>query len=102
MRAAKVPFEQRILLINFDRPLTPWSMFRTLYLTRWCGQLPKEGVLTPTGGMKCGACGHYSFFRWRFLLHRHPELRPVPEDMLAAIRGEAPVPEWFKQGRPPE
>jgi hypothetical protein len=100
MRAVKIPREQRILLLDLEKRVTRLSLVRALYLTRWAGQLPEGGVLTPTG-LAAGACGHYSFFRWKLLLHRHPGDRPVPEDMEAALRGEAPVPEWFLQGRRP-
>jgi hypothetical protein len=100
VRAAKIPRDQRILLFDFSKPVTRLRLFRVQRLTRWAGQLPPGGVLTPTG-MAGGACGHYSFFRWRIWLHRHPADRPVPADMQAALRGEAPVPDWFMQGRQP-
>lgn len=81
--------------------VTRWQLLRRLYLTRWCGQLPEGGVLTASGALTFGWCRHCSFFRWRILLHRHPGDRPVPGDLQAALRGEAPVPEWFtKGGRP--
>ena len=92
MRAAKIPPKQRILLLAGAEHATPLLVWRTLHLKRWMGQLPEGGVMTPTG-LACGCCGHYSFFRWRILFHRHSGDRPVPEDMQAALRGEAPVPE---------
>lgn len=94
MHATRIPRDQRILLLAGRKRITRWRVFRALYLTRWAGQLPEGGVLTPRG-LAAGACGHYSFFRWRIVLHRHPGDRPVPADMQAALRGEAPVPEWF-------
>lgn len=97
MKAVKIPREQRILLLAGATRVTRWRLFRTLYLKRWCGQLPDDGVLTATGALSGGSCRHYSFWRWRILLHRHPGDRPVPEDLLAALRGEAPVPGWFKK-----
>jgi hypothetical protein len=100
MEAAKIPREQRILLLAGATRVTRLRLLRTLYLTRWAGERPVGGVLTPTG-LAAGFCGHYSFFRWRILLHRHPGDRPVPADMQAALRGEAPVPAWFTEGRPP-
>jgi hypothetical protein len=100
MRAVKVPRRHRILLLDPEKRVTRLRLFRALYLTRWAGRLPDGGVLT-LAGLAAGACGHYSFFRWRILLHRHPGDQPVPQDMKAALRGEAPVPEWFLQGRRP-
>lgn len=94
MKAAKIPREQRPLLLLGHPRITRWRILQTLYLTRWSGRLPDGGVLTPTG-LAGGCCGHYSFWRLRILLHRHPGDRPVPEDMQAALRGEAPVPAWF-------
>lgn len=101
MRAFKIPPEQRVLLLDFTKRVTRLRMLRALYLARWGGKLPEGGVLTPAG-LAAGACGHHSFFRWRILLHRHPDHRPIPEDMRAALRGEAPVPAWFLEGRGPE
>ncbi len=101
MRAVKIPRDQRLLLLAGETQVTRLRLLRALYLTLWAGQLPKGGVLTPTG-LAAGACGHYSFFRWRILLHRHPGDQPVPEDMNAALRGQAPVPEWFTEGRGPD
>lgn len=100
MHAVKIPRDQRILLLAGRRRITRWGLFRVQHLTRWTGELPPEGVLTPTG-LAGGCCQHYSFFKLRILAHRHPGDRPVPEDMRAALRGEAPVPEWFSQGRRP-
>lgn len=97
MEAVKIPRDQRILLLAGAKHITPPRVLRTLYFKRWCGQHPPGGVLTPTG-LACGCCGHYSFFRWRILFHRHPGDRPVPDDMQAALRGEAPVPQWFRKG----
>lgn len=100
MEAVKIPREQRILLLPLDGRkhfLPGLLVWRTLHLKRWCGQLPDGGVLTATG-LASGCCGHYSFFRWRILLHRHPGDRPVPDDLQAALRGEAPVPDWFLRG----
>lgn len=101
MRAVKIGRDQRLLLLAGETQITRLRLFRALYLTRWAGRLPEGGVLTPTG-LAAGACGHYSFFRLRILLHRHPGGRPVPEDMQAALRGRAPVPEWFTGGRDPD
>lgn len=105
MRAVKIPREQRIFLIDPGR-VTPFRVFRAMHLTRWAGQLPAGGVLTPAGpgrwSLAAGGCGHFSFFKWRVLLHRHPGGRPVPGDLKAALRGETPIPEWFLQGRAPE
>lgn len=100
MKAFKIPREQRILLLAGATRITYLHVLRTRYLTRWAGELPDGGVLTATG-LAAGCCGHYSFFRWRILLHKHPGDRPVPEDMQAALRGEAPVPGWFTEGHPP-
>jgi hypothetical protein len=94
VKAVKVPRGQRILLFDSKHPFA--FLFK-----RWAGKLPEGGVLTPTG-LAAGCCGHYSFFRWRILVHRHPGDRPVPEDMQAALRGEAPVPRWFLEGRDPD
>ena len=101
MKATRIPRDQRILLLAGLTPgqITRWRLLKVRYLTRWAGQLPEGGVLTPTG-LAAGCCGHFSFTRWRFPLHRHPGDRPVPEDMQAALRGEAPVPQWFAEGRP--
>jgi hypothetical protein len=103
MRAAKIPPDQRFMLLARPPgvPLTRWDVFRALWLTRWSGQLPDGGVLTPAGGLKCGCCGHYAFSRVRIWLHRHPQDRPVPEDLQAALRGDGPVPEWFREGGQP-
>jgi hypothetical protein len=98
MEAVKIPREQRLLLLAGATHVTPLRVLRTLYLKRWCGRHPRGGVLTPTG-LAGGCCGHYSFFRWRILFHRHPGDRPVPDDLQAALRGEAPVPEWFAKGK---
>lgn len=95
MKATRIPRNQRILLLASGR-ITRLRAFRVLFLTRWAGQLPAGGVLTPRG-LAAGACGHYSAFRWRILLHQHPGDRPVPADMRAALCGEAPVPEWFRK-----
>lgn len=100
MRAVKIPREQRILLMAGAPRVTRLRVLRALLLKRWAGQLPEGGVLTATG-LASGCCGHYSFSRWRILLHRHRGDRPVPEDMKAALRGEAPVPAWFLKGRLP-
>lgn len=100
MKTFKIPPDQRILLLAGERRITRWKLFRIRRLTRWGGTLPEGGVLTETG-LAAGCCGHYSLFRWRIILHRHPGDRPVPEDMRAALRGEAPVPEWFREGRRP-
>jgi hypothetical protein len=103
MRATRIPRDQRIMLLPMDRKkhfLPGLLVWRTLHLKRWTGELPEGGVITASGGMACGCCQHYSVFRWRILLHRHPGGRPVPEDMKAALRGEAPVPEWFRGERP--
>lgn len=101
MKCVKIPREQRLLLLAGETRLTRWRLIRAAYLTRWAGQYPEGGVLTPAG-LAAGCCGHYSLLRWRFLLHRHPDDRPVPEDMKAALRGEAPVPEWFLNGERPD
>lgn len=101
MKAIKIPREQRYLLLAGPAPVTRWRLLKVLYLTRWAGQLPEGGVLTPTG-LAAGCCGHCSVTRWRFPLHRHRSDRPVPADMQAALRGEAPVPRWFIEGRAPE
>jgi hypothetical protein len=93
VEAVKIPKGDRVLLVNPEHP-------RRFRFKRWAGQLPDGGVLTATG-LAAGCCGHYSFFRWRILLHRHRYDRPVPEDMKAALRGEAPVPEWFLKGEQP-
>lgn len=97
MEAVKIPREQRILLLAGARNVTRFRVWRTMHLKRWCGELPEGGVLTATG-LASGCCQHYSFFRWRILIHRHPGDRPVPADLQAALRGEAPVPEWFLRG----
>jgi hypothetical protein len=103
MEAVKIPREQRILLLTGAPHVTYLRLLRTLYLTRWAGQ--HDTVLIATGfgpvGLASGYCGHYSFFRWRIWLHRHRDYRPVPEDMKAALRGEAPVPAWFRESRLP-
>ena len=99
MRATRIPREQRILLLAGRTHLTRLDLLRAIYLTRWAGQLPEGGVLTPTG-LAAGCCGHCSFFRIRIWLHRHPGDRPVPADMLAALDGTGPVPEWFTKGVP--
>jgi hypothetical protein len=97
VRAFKISRENRALLraCGVDRPAL---------MLRWAGELPEGGVITvrPDGGyrMSSGACGHYSLFRWRLRLHRHPGDLPVPEDMKAALRGEAAVPEWFQAALP--
>ena len=96
MKAFKIPADQRILLLDPRKRVTRLRLVRALYLTRWAGELPEDGVLTPRG-LAAGCCGHYSAFKWRILLHRHPGDQPVPEDMKAALRGEAPVPGWFRQ-----
>jgi hypothetical protein len=96
MEAVKIPRDQRLLLLAGAKHVTPLYVWRTLHLKRWAGQLPDDGVLTATNALVAGCCGHYSFFRWRLLLHRHPGDRPVPDDLQAALRGEAPVPQWFK------
>lgn len=101
MEAVKIPRDQRILLIPVDGKkhfLPDLLVWRTLHLKRWAGQ--RGDVLTETG-LTSGFCGHCSFFRWRILLHRHPGDRPVPEDVKAALRGEAPLPEWFLRGERP-
>jgi hypothetical protein len=100
MDYARIPRDQRILLLAGRKNLTRWTVLRALYLTRWAGQLPPGGVLTPAG-LAAGCCGHYSFTRWRFPLHRHRGSQPVPADMEAVLRGEAPVPDWFLEGRLP-
>lgn len=96
MKAVKISRENRMLL-------RACGVHRPAFLLRWLGELPEDGIITrrPDGGwrMECGCCGHYSLFRWRILLHRHRGARFVPEDMKAALRGEAPVPEWFKNGK---
>jgi hypothetical protein len=97
VRAVKIGRDQRLLLLAGETQITRLRLFRALYLTRWAGRLPEGGVLTPAG-LAAGACGHYSFFRLRILLHQHAGDRPVPEDMQAALRGRAPVPEWFTGG----
>ena len=102
MKTFKIPKDQRLLLLAGAKHVTRWRLLRTLYLTRWGGQRPEGGVLTDAGALTAGPCGHYSFFRLRILLHRHPGDRPVPEDMQAALRGEAPVPGWFTRGGEPE
>jgi hypothetical protein len=79
MRAAKIPADLR-------------PLFRGRH---WTGQLRPGGVITAGGGMAAGACGHSRWFRWQIWLHRHPGDRPVPADMRAALRGDAPVPAWF-------
>jgi hypothetical protein len=94
VRASRIPRSERILLLDPAQPITRWRLVQALYLTRWAGQLPRGGVLTPTG-MTAGACGHYAFTRWRFLLHRHRDHRPMTEDMKAALSGTGPVPAWF-------
>jgi hypothetical protein len=98
MDAVKIPREQRLLLLAGAKRITRRRVLRTLLFKRWAGQLPKGGVLTATG-LAGGCCGHYFCFRWRLRLHRHPGDRPVPEDMRAALRGEAPIPTWFLEGR---
>jgi hypothetical protein len=102
MRAIKIPREQRILLLPWSTPrrITRLTLLRAMYLKRWAGELPEGGVLTPNG-LRGGCCGHYSFWKLRILLHKHPGDRPVPPDLQAALRGEAPVPEWFMQGGAP-
>lgn len=100
MRAARIPRDQRILLLAGRTRITRWDLLRAKYLTRWAGQLPDGGVLTPTG-LAAGCCGHYSFTRIRTRLHRHPGDRPVPADMQAALDGTGPVPEWFITGGSP-
>lgn len=97
MKAARIPRDQRLLLLAGASRTTRLQVLRTLYCKRWCGQLPDGGVLTASGALAAGCCQHYSFFRWRILLHRHRGDRPVPGDLQAALRGEAPVPEWFKK-----
>ena len=99
MQAAKIPRDQRYLLLAGAQHVTPWLVWRTLHLKRWCGQRPD--VLASDGSLTCGFCGHVSFFRWRIRLHRHPGDEPVPEDLQAALRGEAPVPDWFRNGQLP-
>jgi hypothetical protein len=94
VKAVKIRIEERMLLLAGEGRVTRWHLLRTLYLTRWAGQLPAGGVLTQSG-LAAGWCGHGSFSRWRILVHKHPGDRPVPEDMNAALRGDAPVPRWF-------
>lgn len=95
MRAFKISRDNRALLASC-------GVTRPRFMLRWTGELPEGGVLTelPDGRyrLSCGACGHYSLFRWRLLLHRHPGDRPVPADVEAALRGDAPLPQWFKAG----
>jgi hypothetical protein len=102
VEAVKIPRDQRILLLAGAKRVTLLRLLRTLLLKRWAGDLGEHGVLTATGGLAAGCCGHYSFWKWRILLHRHPDDRSVPEDMRAALRGEAPVPAWFREGRSPD
>lgn len=94
MNAVKIPRGQRVLLLAGAARVTRPRLLRALYLTRWAGQLPGGGVLTPAG-LAGGCCGHYSFWRWRILLHSHRGDRPLPEDMKAALRGQAPLPARF-------
>ena len=98
MEAVKIPKDQRVLLLAGAKHVTPLRLLRTLYLKRWSGQ--RGNVLTPMG-LTSGFCGHCSFFRWRILLHRHPGDRPVPDDLQAALRGDAPMPDWFLRGERP-
>ena len=49
MEAIKIPREHRYLLLAGPAPVTRWRLLKVLYLTRWAGQLPEGGVLTPTG-----------------------------------------------------
>jgi hypothetical protein len=100
MKAIRIPRGQRILLIAGQKHVTRLELLRVLWLKRWAGELPAGGVLT-AAGLAAGCCGHYSVFRWRILLHRHPGDRPVPADMEAALCGKAPVPEWFLRGKRP-
>jgi hypothetical protein len=102
VKAVKIPREQRILLLAGASRVTWLRLLRTLYLKRWAGHLPDDGVLTATGGLASGWCGHCSFSRLHILLHKHRGERPVPEDMKAAMRGEAPVPAWFSGNHQPE
>ena len=90
MDAVKIPLRSRLLLVGPRHPLSPKPLFQ-----RWAGQLPPGGVLTETG-VAGGWCGHTSVFRWRIRRHTHPGDRPVPADLQAALRGEAPVPDWFR------
>jgi hypothetical protein len=97
MEAVKIPVRTRLLLMGPQHPLSLRP-----FLKRWAGELPPGGVLTATGGLQCGCCGHYSFWKRRILRHQHPGDRPVPADMQAALRGEAPVPHWFLERRDPD
>ena len=97
MNSVKIPWNQRYLLLAGRTRITLWQIAGTLLLKRWAGELPPEGVLTETG-LAAGCCGHYSFWRWRIRRHEHPGDRPVPDDMRAAMRGDAPVPDWFLSG----
>lgn len=100
MDAAKIPLRQRILL--YDGTRSAWRSVARAYLKRWAGQLPDGGVLTATGGLASGCCGHYSFWKRTLTRHEHPGERPVPADLQAALRGEASIPGWFREGRSPE
>jgi hypothetical protein len=100
VKAVKIPAAQRSLLLAGAGHVTGWELWRARRLMRWCGQLPAGGVLTADGGMAAGCCMHYSFFRWRIWLHRHPGTRPVPADLRAALDGRGPMPEWFRKEAP--
>lgn len=93
MKAVKIRKQTRVLLYDPQRPKS-----RRYLLKRWGGRLPDGGVLTAEGALAAGSCGHYSFWKLRILLHGHRGDRPVPSDMRAALRGEAPVPAWFRGG----
>lgn len=96
MEAVKTPIRTRLLLMNPQRPLSPRPFFK-----RWAGELPLGGVLTESGGLEGGCCGHYSFWKRCILRHQHPGDRPVPADLQAALRGDALLPDWFLEHRDP-
>ena len=79
MEAVKIPRDQRILLLAGTSRATRLHVWRTLHLKRWAGQLPPGGVMTPTG-LAAGCCGHYSFWKLRILLHKHPGDKPLSEE----------------------